>query len=492
MNRLLLRICLWAVLIFCSVPVFGQEKVNYSLQDIIARAKAQSTAALRTQTIRENRFWQYRLYLSNYNPQLRLNGTIPSYSQSVTNVTQPDGSIEFREVEQNMIDLELGLQQVISPTGGVVSINSSSSRFDNFLEPPGVRTRYSGVPVNIRLNQPIFAFSPYKWDKKIQPLVFEESKREYVEQMEQISQVATQLFFDYLLAQVNLEIAEKNLVNTEDIYRIENGRYNIGTTSEDRLLQVELQVLQAKQGVTQAMLDMETSMLSLKSYVGLTESAEVQLVLPDDIPSVKVDVDRAIELAFQNRSVALGFKRQLLEAEEQVARARGQRFQMSLNASYGYNNAASTFENIYLNPNQQALVNLSISMPILDWGRSKARMEQARANQRLAEYTVEQETINFEQEIYSMARNFQMLEDRLEITELSDKVAEKRYEISRDRYLSGRVTITDLNIAQTEKDTNKRAYISSLREYWTAYYDLRQLTLYDFENNQLLYIPDEE
>ena len=484
--------CLWASLIFCSVPVFGQEKVNYSLQDIIARAKAQSTAALRVQTMKENRFWQYRLYLSDYNPQLRLTGTIPSYSQSVTSVTQPDGSIEFREVEQNMIDLELGLQQVISPTGGIVSINSSSSRFDNFLEPPGTRTRYSGIPVNIRLIQPIFAFNPYKWDKKIQPLVFEESKREYVEQMEQISQVATQLFFDYLLAQVNLEIAEKNLINTEDIYRIENGRYNIGTTSEDRLLQVELQVLQAKQGVTQAKLDMETSMLSLKSYVGLTESSDVQLILPDNIPSVKVDVDRAIELAFQNRSISLGFKRQLLEAEEQVARARGQRFQMNLNASYGYNNAASTFENIYLNPNQQALINLGISMPILDWGRSKARMEQARAFQRLAEYTVEQETINFEQEIYSMARNFQMLEDRLEITELSDKVAEKRYEISRDRYLTGRVTITDLNIAQTEKDTNKRAYISSLREYWTAYYDLRQLTLYDFENNQLLYIPDEE
>jgi len=128
----------------------------------------------------------------------------------------------------------------------------------------------------------------------------------------------------------------------------------------------------------------------------------------------------------------------------------------------------------------------------LDWGRTKARMEQSRAAQRLAEYTVEQDKINFEQEIYTMARNFQMLEDRLEITEVSDKVAEKRYEISRDRYLTGRVTITDLNIAQTEKDANKRAYISSLREYWSAYYQLRQMTLYDFENNQLLYIPEED
>src|SRR5690606_40472631 len=108
------------------------------------------------------------------------------------------------------------------------------------------------------------------------------------------------------------------------------------------------------------------------------------------------------------------------EAEEGVARARGQRLQMNLNASYGYNNAASTFENIYINPNQQALVNLGISMPILDWGRTKARMQPSRANQRLTEYTVEQAKTNFEQEIYTMARNFQMLEDRLEITELSD------------------------------------------------------------------------
>ena len=492
MNRNFLTFLLASLFFINTFNSYGQEKVSYTLQEIVARAKAQSTAALRAQTNKENGFWRYRVYKSNFNPQLRLQGTIPSYSQSVNSVTQPDGSIEFREVKQNMIELGLGLQQVIAPTGGMLSVNSSSNRFDNFLAPEGLRARYSGVPVNIQLNQPLFAFNPYKWDKMIQPLLFEESKREYVEQMEQISGIAAQLFFDYLLAQVNLDIAEKNLKNTEDIYRIENGRYNIGTTSEDHLLQVELQVLQAKQDLAQAKLDMETRMLTLKSYVGLNENANVELVLPNEIPSIKVDVDRAIDLAFQNRSEALGFERQLLEAEESVAMARGQRFQMNLNASYGYNNAASSFENIYINPNQQALVNLGVSMPILDWGRTKARMEQSRAAQRLAEYTVEQDKINFEQEIYTMARNFQMLEDRLEITEVSDKVAEKRYEISRDRYLTGRVTITDLNIAQTEKDANKRAYISSLREYWSAYYQLRQMTLYDFESNQLLYIPEED
>src|SRR5690606_30900073 len=147
MNRNFLSFLLASLFFVSSFNSYGQEKVSYTLQEIVARAKAQSTAALRAQTNKENSFWRYRVYKSDFNPQLRLRGTIPSYSQSVNSVTQPDGSIEFREVKQNMVELGLGLEQVIAPTGGMLSVNSSSNRFDNFLAPEGLRARYSGVPV---------------------------------------------------------------------------------------------------------------------------------------------------------------------------------------------------------------------------------------------------------------------------------------------------------------------------------------------------------
>jgi len=481
-----------AMIFFLAIfSVQGQETESYTLEDIIARAKGQSPAALRADTRRENRYWIYRLYQSNFNPQLRLEGTLPQYSQAFNNVTQPDGSIEFREVRQNLVDLELGLRQVISPTGGIISVNSSTNRFDNFLSADGInQTRWSGVPVNVNLNQPIFAYNPYKWDRKIEPIRFEESKREFVEEMEDISQFVSQLFFDFLVAQVNLDIATKNLENSEAILKIERGRYNIGTTYEDKLLQVELQVLKAKQGVAQARLDMEASSLRLKSYIGLNEAVSLNLALPDDIPEFEVNVEEAIEYAFQNRSDAISFERQRMEAEAEVAQRRGDRFQMNLNASYGYNKAALMWGEIYNDPNTQALVNLSIQVPILDWGRNKARMSIARSNQKLTEFEIDQEIINFEQEIFTRVRNFIMLKDRLEISKTSDEVAEKRYEISFRRYQSGNVTITDLGIAQEEKDVNRRQYIESLRDYWTAYYELRRLTLYDFENQELLYTPD--
>lgn len=490
---LFLKFCLiFTLIIAISWEITAQEIPTYSLQEMVQRAKDRSPAALRAKTRRENRFWQYRLFRSNYNPQLRLTGTIPQYYQEFNNVTQPDGSIEFIEVKQNLMDLGLGLEQVIAPTGGIVSVNTSTNRFDNFLSNPGdPQTRYSGVPVNVSLQQPLFAYNPYKWDKKIQPLLYEESKREYVQEMEDLSIYVTQMYFEYLIAQVNYEIASVNLKNTRDIFEVEKKRNEIGVTPEDDLLQVELQVLTAQQEMAEAQLALENAAFTMNSFIGLNQSSRLNLLSPTDIPELEVDVDQAIELAFQNRSEVVTFDRQKIEAEANVAQARGQRFQAQLNASYGYNNAAFNFTDIYNNPNTQALVSLGLSVPILDWGRNKARMSQAMANQELVNYTVEQDLITFEQEIFTKVKNFLMIKDRLNVTQVSADVAQRRYDIALQRYQTGNVTITNLNIAQNEKDTNKRAFYSSLRDYWVAYYELRSLTLYDFENDQLLYIPEQ-
>ncbi|WPR74219.1 TolC family protein [Algoriphagus sp. NG3] len=484
-----------AVFVCCAVldKAQAQDVLTFTLPELVQQAKDNSPSALRAKNRKENLYWKYRLFKSNYNPQLRLNGTIPRYYQEFNNITQPDGSIEFIEVKQNFMDLELGLEQVIGATGGVVSVNTSTNRFDNFLSNPGEpQTRYSGVPVRVALNQPIFAYNRFKWDKKIEPLLYEESKRAYVKEMEEVSIYVTSLFFDFLAAQVNYEIATANLKNTEEVFQIEKGRNKLGVTPEDELLQVELQVLTAQQEMAEAQLSLESASFAMNSFIGLNQYSNLNLVSPDVLPEFEVDVDRAIDLAFQNRAEAIGFDRQKIQAEAEVASARGDRFQVMLNASYGYNNAAFNFPDIYQNPNTQALVSLGLSVPILDWGRNKARMSVAKANQELVENTVAQELIDFEQGIFTKVKNFLMIKERLHVTKVSADVAQRRYDIALKRYQTGNVNITNLNIAQNEKDANKRAFYTSLRDFWIAYYELRSLTLYDFEKEELLYSPEVE
>jgi outer membrane protein TolC len=485
-NKPLLVIFTFLLFLAGTGSLQAQVEV-FTLEDIIERAKSLSPASKQAETRLENRFWQFRLYRSNYNPQLRLNGVLPDYNRDFFSNRLDDGTIVFQQREQVNSFVNLGIEQPIPWTGGVVSVNSNLSYFKDFERD---LTQYNSTLVNVLFNQPIFGFNELKWDKRTEPLRYEESRREYVEEMEAISREATQRFFSFLDAQINYEIAQFNLANNDTIYKIEQGRYNIGTTSKDRLLQVELQLLRSEQAVVEAQLDRETSRLRLRAYIGITEDMQIQLLLPEDIPQFDLNYANALEYAKMNRSDFIAFERRRLEAEREVALARAQRFQTDLTASFGYNNAGQELPGLYEDPNNQQRVNISFNIPLIDWGRNKARMQTAMANMKLNDYIIAQDEQLFEQEILTQVRQFDVLRSQLQITRKSDEVAQERYNVAQNRYLIGKIDITNLNIALTEKDDARRSYVNALRSFWTAYYDLRRLTLYNFVTDELLYVPD--
>ncbi|MEK6783721.1 MAG: TolC family protein [Bacteroidota bacterium] len=460
----------------------------FSIEDIIERAKLQSPFSKQAETQKETSYWQYRSYRTNYNPQLRLNGNLPTYFNSVTPVRQPDGSLLYIPVNQLNPNLNFGLQQPISLTGGTISANTGYNFFNDNATGD---SQWSGTVLNIQLTQPVFAYNPLKWDKRTRPIQFEESKRIYAERLEAISRDAVSLFFDVLQQQVNAQIARYNLANNDTINKIEQGRYNIGTTSQDKLLQVELQLLNSKRDVAQAILDLETAHLQLRTYLGLKDGDSFDLILPEVIPQFEISLEEALEFGKLNRADYIAFERRKIEAESEVAAAKGQRYQTTISASYGLNNIGASVSDLYNNPTKQQVANISFNVPIVDWGRRKAMMQTAYANKKLTDYVIAQNIVNFEQEIITQVKQFEMLRLQIDITKKSDEVAQQRYVVAQNRYLIGKIDITNLNIALTEKDTAKRSYLLALKSFWTAYYNLRRLTLYDFANRRALYLSQD-
>ena len=470
--------------LLCS-PLYSQD-THYTLEQVLRMARDNSPSSKQAETRKENLYWQYRYYKTNYNPQLRLSGNLPDYYQDYVQDRLDDGSIAFQQREQTTADANLSLSQPIYFTGGSLSVNSSLNRYNDFLYD---LESYNSTIVNVRLDQPIFKMNALRWDRKTEPLRYEESRRAYVEEMEDISREATDRYFSVLDAQINLQIAEFNLANNDTIYKIEQGRYNIGTTTKDKLLQAELQLLRSRQDVTSAKISLQNAQLDLRSFIGLKEADNYILEMPENIPLLVISSQDAVQRARENRADFIAFRRRKLEAEREVAEARGQRFEAALSASFGLNNQAQAFADAYQDPLRQQRINLSFNIPVLDWGRNKARMKTAYANKRLNDYVIAQDEINFEQEIITQVRQFDVLLSQIEITKKSDEVAQERYMVSQNRYLIGKIDITNLNIALTEKDTAKRGYLTALRSFWTSYFTLRALTLYDFSTNQLLYIP---
>ena len=485
MNKGFIVLLLFSLLVAFSAN--SQNVKTLSLSEVIELSRDQSPASKQAETRKKNRYWQYRLYKSNYNPQLALSGNIPGYNRDFNSNRLDDGTIVFQPREQINSSLNLGLNQPIALTGGNLSVNSNLNYFSDLNQD---LNRFNTTLVNVRLDQPLFGFNQLKWDKLTEPLRYEESKRSYVEEMEFVSRESVKFFFDYLDAQINYQIAGFNLNNTDTIYKIEEGRYNIGTTSKDKLLQVELQLLRSQQDVTQAQLDLQTSSQRLRAYLAIKSTDTLTLVLPQSIPQFDILIQDALMYAKLNRSDYIAFERSRIEAERDVAQARKQRFETNLIASYGLNTASDDFGDAYSDPKDQQRIDVGLAVPILDWGRNKARIQTALANQQLNDYVLEQDIQNFEQEVITLVRQFEVLRNQLRIAKKSDEVADERYSVAQNRYLTGKVGITDLNIALNEKDAAKRSYIKALRDFWVAYFDLRRLTLYDFANKKLLYTPD--
>ncbi len=485
------KIVLFAVIVFFSANINAQNNQEsgkvYTLKEIINIARNQSIAAKYAETTRENRFWQFQTYRSNYKPQLRLDGTIPAYTRAFSPITQQDGTIAFRPVMNNNSELNLSIRQPIGFTGATVFLNSGLNRFDNFLEENDLQKyhQYSGTPLEIGLIQPLFQFNELRWDRKIEPLRYEESQKEYFENLEELSVNTTRRFFSLMLAQINLEIAEKNVANNDTIFKIAQGRYNLGKIAENELLQLELQLMNSRQQAAQARLDIETATLRLKTWVGLSDATELVLFLPEEIPDFSVDEETALTYARTHRSESIAFNRRKLEAEAAVARAKGDTGpQADLFARFGLTNRSEVdgeISDIYNDPRDQQLVQLGFQIPILDWGRRKARVKTAEANQKMEQYVIDQEIITFDEEVLTQVRQLEMLKDQVKITRVADDIAQRRYDITKSRYSIGKISITDMNIALTEKDGAKARYIQSLEDYWTAYFNLRRLTLYDFD-----------
>jgi hypothetical protein len=475
--------------LFCAGTANAQTKRTLTLEDVISLARENSRSARQAETQRNFSFWSYRVYRSQLKPQLLVRGTLPSYINRSTPVEQPDGSIEFREVNQNNSDISLGLEQVLPWTNTTISLESNIARFDNYEDDFSL---YQGDPVGISIRQPLFQVNPFRWDKKIEPLRYEQSKRQYVQDLENTSQRAVQLFFRLLDEQKNLEIALQNEAANDTINKVEQGRFNIGTTTEDKVLQTEAELLTATSQAQQARLNVQSRTLELRSYIGLNEDVELELVPPSEAPSFDIEYETALRYAKENRAEFLQFQLDRLSVEQQLAQARAQRFNADLTASYGYNSRqVDNLGGIYDMGNNASggTLRLTFAIPILDGGRNRARMNQARERQRLTEFTIEQETINFEQEIANAVRNFAQIRDQIEIAEKRQEIALKRFEITNGRYLAGKVDILDLSNARTSKDESIRSYINALQQYWNAYYELRNLTLYDFQNNEILYNP---
>ena len=473
------------LMFFLGITFSGFSQLKLTLEDVIKMAHGETIAAKTVTNTYENNYWRYYGYKRSFLPSLTLNGTLPNLNVGISEITLPDGSSDFVRRSQINYSASLQLSQAIPWTGGDIFISGDLARLDVF----GItdRTSYRSAPFYVGLRQPLNKFNPYKWQNKIEPLNFEESKKRSVEQNEDVSIEAVQLFFEVVNNVARYDIAKINVANSDTLFKISQGRYNLGKIAESELLQIELTLLNAERTLSQSELDVAISKQKLKTFLALSPLEEIELIVNDNVPQFSVDINKAVKMANENRSEIITFEKNLLQSERDLERAKRENsFNADLFLSYGLTQTAPTLEGSLENPLDQQTVNLGISVPIYNWGLNKARIKQQRANSELINIQVEQNKNNFEREVFIQATQFNLMNKQVEIAKKSMIVAEKRYKVAKQRYLIGKSDILTFNNSLTERNQAVNSYNQTLLQYWVFYYRIRKLTHYDFEKGTVI------
>ncbi len=478
---------LFVVFIVVAGPVFGQMQLDtlrnrYTLQDVIDLAIIQSSAIKYVQNRNVNYYWRYRNYKTRFRPQLVLAGDLPDYSHTTRPVTQPDGSIEFKQISNLEVSSRLGVEQYIPQLGTSIWARTSAVGIKNLKND---ETSFSGSPFSIGFRQPLFAYNWMKWYRKTEPMIYDEAQRRFIEDIEEIAIRATNLYFDYLMIQTNYDLALSNLKNSQNNLKIAQTKRELGQISENDFSRIELSVLNAQKSLNQASMALNNADFELKSYVGLDQKTDIELVIPVNISLFDIDPELAVAKAKENRKETIFYERRLINADRELAQAKSSTgLRTHLEGSYGLSQSADEFLGIYDQPERDRSLEISFSIPVLDWGRSASTVKLAESERELTIYDVNQDIEQFERSVIVQVEQFSLLKDQLKTANEADNVAESGYQIALKKFQNGELSITDLNIALQEREAAKRDYIRSIEDYWDAYYRLRELTLYDFERNQ--------
>ena len=463
-----------------TLLAYGQEKKPLTLSETLKLANKNSLDAFKAKRQYGVGFWEYRSFKARLLPKVALDLQPFTYNRSFIKRYDPENNVDVYRQQQNLDTYsQLSLSQNIMATGATVYVNSSFNRLVNYGD--DTIENYNTTPIRIGLIQPLMAFNELKWDNKTADLKYEKAKRDYIYQEQNVNLKAISLFFQWALASNKVTIAVENKKNAIRLYVIGKKRYPLGSIERDDLLNLELETFTADTGLAEAEQQLQEVVSDLKLFLDVENLSGFVPELPEVISHLKIKLEKAKELARQNNPELLDIDIKKINAERDLDRAvRENRFDLSINASYGLNQQANNFAAAYSNFLDQQMVAIQFSMPLLDWGERKGNIKTARMNKEVTDIEIKQAENDIDRQILQKVNNFNLQEELVMVALKTRDISRESYDITEKRFLSGKVDLLRLLSARKAWQTASEGYIQSLQSYWEFYYGVQRLTLYNF------------
>ena len=461
--------------------VGGAQPVVLTLDKAIEQAADSSLEAFRMKNMFLSGYWEFRTYQAQRLPSLTMNLTPAQYYRDITRRYDSENDLDvYRKQQSFYAGGSMEVKQNFDLLGGTFVLDSDLGYIRNFGD--NTYSQFTSVPVRIGYNQSLLGYNPFKWSRKIEPLKYEKVKKEYIYNVEGVSEEVTTHFFTMAMAQAEYDLARENVASSDTLYVTGQQRHKIAAISQADLLTLKLDAVNARNALQNADIALKRAMFSLASYLGFDKNTEIRLQLPGKPLQMNVSVDEALVLARENNPTFLSLRQQVLEAEQTLDKTKKEAmFNASVSASVGFNQVSDKFRNVYRDLLQQDVVSVSLSIPLVDWGVRKGKKNMAKNNLNVVKISSEQGSLSLEEDVIMTVSDFNIQQALIGSAEEALDLSQMAYAQTKQRFMIGKADINSLTLSNNRQQEAQRNYISALQNYWLSYYKIRKLTLHDFE-----------
>jgi outer membrane protein TolC len=476
---------------FCTFTGFAQslsisDTLLFSLEEVVDKWALESPSAKVKKLTFQSTLLQFENYKKSFLPSLAFNLNPINFNRSLRQLQNPnDASYSHVEDYSNSSSVGLSVRQKVGLTGGDLSLNSNLSYLNEFSFE---RSSFSSTPINISYSQQLVGSRKILlFERSLTTQKNEAAIRQYCVEMLGVQQQALGLFMNVLISQLQLQLAASNRTATDTLLQIAKFRHRTGSITEYEYNQMELQHVNNLYQYENSAKSQREAMQHFTLFLGITPATSVAVVTPQVESPPALEEELTMSLFYQNNSFLLEQEIQKLEAEQNLYLTKlSAGFNSSISLSYGFNKYAENLSEAYQRPNTQQAVVVGMQIPIFQWGTNKNKVRIAQNSYDAMLITIEAGRQQRDNEVREKVAAYNHNLTLWRISERAYRLSQENHRMAAEKFALGKISVVDLNAAQQEQYVSLQRYYSSISSVWIGYFELRMLTLYDFEKQQPL------
>ncbi len=439
-------VCLISLLF--SLQLRGAEARKLTLEDSIKLGLDRSPAMQISNINLEKAVLQIKKAQANLWPTVSLsaNGIYrPNYQQQSPLYVPPD------------------LIGYLSPTTQQVLQDLTS-----LIPPPADTIFYTH---SLDVNQAVFSEPIFK-AYAIARLYYGQEKYNWEKRREDLILNIVNMYLNAARARAAYQLASESRDQSDKYLKMTQTKYNLGLIPKTDLLRMEVNCETAKNGFSKAEIAYQTSLLALKSLLGL--DLEEPIELADINPPAFSDLPRPqamTEDALKKRSDYLSGEISVRLAELNVSVSKGNYWpNLFLRASYGNN---TDINRLTFNNDKFSLA-LSFSWTLWDSGKTGAAVKDAEFTLKQAQISQDLSRKNIETELTQVFLSNQEIQQRLAMNERALNLARESLRLAERSYEEGLKSLLELDDARIALQTAEVNYLQAKFDAITFDYTMRK------------------